>query len=106
MVGPSYRLGRGRNRSAGQAGQRGRGEVPGCGKKTGAAGLGSCWAYLFVGKAQLVLKDDAAIVQALGLIGQRIEGIGEALGELEVRHAHAEGWRIKLDEEALLVGDG
>lgn len=63
-------------------------------------------AYLFVCKAQLVLQDDAAIVQRLGLIGQRIEGIGEALGELEVRHTHAEGCRIDQDgeEEASLMG--
>lgn len=55
-----------------------------------------------MGKTQLVLEDDAAIVQALGLIGQRIEGIGEAVREVEVRHAYAEGCRIKLDGKASL----
>ena len=55
-----------------------------------------------MGKTQLVLEDDAAIVQALSLIGQRIEGIGEAVREVEVRHAYAEGCRIRLDGKASL----
>ena len=56
-----------------------------------------------MGKPQFVLKNDAAIVQALGLISQRIEGIGEAVREVEVRHAYAEGCRVKLDGKASLV---
>lgn len=51
-------------------------------------------------EAQLVLEDDAAVVQALRLICQRVEGISEALRELDVR-AHAEGCRmLEMEDEA------
>lgn len=57
-------------------------------------------------EAQFVLEDDAAVVQALSLICQSVEGIGKVLRELEVR-AHAEGCRMlgvmEDEDEALCV---
>jgi hypothetical protein len=47
-------------------------------------------AYLFVSEAQLVLENDAAIVQTLSLIGEGVEGICKALRELLGRRSHAE----------------
>lgn len=53
-------------------------------------------------EAQLVLENDAAVVQALSLICQGVEGIGEILRELEVR-AHAEECRmLEMEEDEAL----
>ena len=63
------------------------------------------WAHLLMRETQLVLEDDAAVIQALSLVCQSIEGIGEVLRELEVR-AHAEGCRMLgmvKEDEALCV---
>jgi hypothetical protein len=50
--------------------------------------------YLFVGETQLVLKNDAAIVQTLRLIGEGVEGICKALRELLGRRSHAEWCQV------------
>ena len=61
--------------------------------------------YLFMGETELVLQNRLAIDQRLNLIGERIEGLGQGLGEVCVGHPINRGGE-EVGEGSLLSGVG
>lgn len=57
--------------------------------------------HLFVGKAQFVFQNCLAVGQSLHLVGERVERLGQRLGELDVGH----GLRLHVESRSLGLGE-